>query len=133
MRGQDSLVTSRHLFLGGISLAGWPTTQPSGRISPVDLGAVLTGLKPMELEAVAVVYFEGRTVADAARVLGVDRSIVATALGSAFRVIGRRVLAADSPSVAGDDASRRVREGNATARFPGAAVGPRAGVSGPPG
>lgn len=72
----------------------------------MNLGDALAGLDPLEQKAVALIYFDGRTYADAAQILGVERATVAAAVARAFRVVSRWALPAagdssTSPSTSG--------------------------------
>ena len=66
----------------------------------MNLAEVLALLDPLEQRAVALVYFEGRTSAEAARILAVERVVVVAALALAFRRVARSVLDDDDAHLA---------------------------------
>lgn len=61
-------------------------------MDPVSVADVLAKLAPIQRRAVQLVYFEGRTTGEAARILNVERAVVAAALAVAFRRIARHLL-----------------------------------------
>jgi hypothetical protein len=64
------------------------------------LSDTLEALPGASRRAVDLVYFQGRTLADAAATMAVDRRVVGAALAEAHRIVARAVMATDS-----DDAS----------------------------
>lgn len=54
-------------------------------------------LSPAEHDAVRLVYFEGRTLADAARAMSTDSAAIGRDLARAFRRIAAEVLAVEAP------------------------------------
>ncbi len=69
----------------------------------MDLGERLAGLDPLQQTAVTLVYFEGRTVSDVARLLAIERLDVGAALARAFEGVARWVMDEDRSHAAAPD------------------------------
>lgn len=68
------------------------------------LSDLLARLDPIQQQAVHLVYFEGRSSKEAARVLAVERTVLLAALAAAFRRIARSV--AEDPDQPGGSSAQ---------------------------